>query len=205
MAITSIKTGSSFTNLKKYNDFLAGNAAYIPSDYESIVTANGTGSASSITFSNIPQTYQHLQLRVTARTTFANNTDTMYAYNFNNSTSSTNSAVHFLYSNGSSALANSATGNFSSIIGYVPANSALANTYGIAVIDFLDYSNTNKNKTIRGSWGWDDNGNTVQDTYFGLLSALPVAVGTNAITTMTIVFNGNITSASSFALYGIKG
>jgi hypothetical protein len=28
MAITSIKTGSSFTNLIKYNDFLAGNAAY---------------------------------------------------------------------------------------------------------------------------------------------------------------------------------
>ena len=30
MAITSIKTGSSFTNLIKHENFLAGNAAYIP-------------------------------------------------------------------------------------------------------------------------------------------------------------------------------
>ena len=50
MAITSIKTGSSFTNLIKYNDFLAGNTAYNPippNSYESIatVTVGSGGSA----------------------------------------------------------------------------------------------------------------------------------------------------------------
>lgn len=199
MTVISIK------NKNESNSLLVGNEPFELGDYVPIATANGTGSASSVTFSNIPQTYQHLQLRVTARTSVANTTDTMYIYNYNGSTSSTNSAVHFLYGNSGSALANNATGNFSSIVGYVTGNNALANAYGVVVTDFLDYSNTNKNKTIRSMWGWDDNGNTSQDTYIGIASALPVALGTGAITQMTIVFNGNITTASSFALYGIKG
>jgi len=151
---------------------LIGSYASELGDYEPIASANGTGSSSLITFSNIPQTYQHLQLRVTARTTFANTTDTMYIYNYDGSSSSTNSAVHFLYGNSGYALANNTTGNFSSIIGYVTANNALANAYGVVITDFLDYSNVNKNKTIRSTWGWDDNGNTSQDTYIGIGSSI---------------------------------
>jgi len=64
MAITSIKTGSSFTNLVKYNDFLGPNSAYIPTSYESIASATGTGSSNTITLSSIPSTYKHLQLRI---------------------------------------------------------------------------------------------------------------------------------------------
>jgi len=175
-------------------------------DYQSIATANGTGSSSSITFSNIPQTYQHLQLRVMSRTTFGAVSDTMYAYNFNNSTASTNSATHLVYGDGATAaLATNSTGNYSAILGYTTGANAISNTYGVAVVDFLDYSNTNKNKTIRSLFGWNDNGTTSQATFVGLQSVLPVALGTGAITSMTVLFNGNITSASSFALYGIKG
>jgi len=203
--IYKMSNAGGMSTVTRYTDMLAGNATFIPSSYESIASLNGTGSASSVTFSSIPQTYKHLQLRVIARTTYANNTDTMYAYNFNNSGSSTNSAIHTLYGNGSSALTSASTGNFSSILGYVTGNTALANTYGVAVVDFLDYADTNKNKTIRSLFGWDDNGNTAIDTYVGLQSAFPVALGTGAITTLTVVFNGNITTASSFALYGIKG
>ena len=174
-------------------------------DFVSIATANGTGSSSSITFSNIPQTYQHLQLRVTSRTAFGAVNDTMYAYNFNGSTSSTNSSTHLLYGESSSALASNSTGNFSTIIGYTTGANAISNSYGVAVVDFLDYSNTNKNKTIRSIFGWGDNGTTSQATFLGLQSSLPVALGTGAITQMTVLFNGNIASGSSFALYGIKG
>lgn len=200
MAVISIK------NKIKSGSLLAGNEFFELGDYESIATANGTGSSSSITFSNIPQTYQHLQLRVTSRTTFGAVVDTMYAYNFNGSTASTNSATHLLYGNGTSpALNGSATGNYSAILAYTTGANALSNSYGTAVIDFLDYSNTNKNKTIRGIFGWDDNGATSQATYLGIQSALPVALGTGAITQMTVLFNGDITTPSSFALYGIKG
>lgn len=199
MAVISIK------NKLKSGSLLVGNEAYFSSAFVSIATANGTGSASAVTFSNIPQTYKHLQLRVTSRTTLGAVVDTMYAYNFNGSTASTNSATHLLYGNGSSALASNSTGNYSAILGYTTGANALSNSYGTAVIDFLDYSNTNKNKTIRSLFGWDDNGATSQATYVGLQSALPVALGTGAITEMTILFNGNITTASSFALYGIKG
>ena len=63
MAVTSVKTGSSFTNLTKYNDFLGPNSAYIPTSFDSIASATGTGSSGTITFSSIPQTYKHLQIR----------------------------------------------------------------------------------------------------------------------------------------------
>jgi hypothetical protein len=199
MAVISIK------NKIKSGSLLAGNEFFELGDYEPIATVNGTGSASTITFSNIPQTYQHLQLRATSRTAYSAVSDTMYAYNFNGSTASTNSATHILYGSGTSvALATSATGNYSSIIGYTTGGNALSNAYGAAVIDFLDYSNTNKNKTIRGFFGWDDN-TTSQATFVGITSSFPVALGTGAITEMTIVFNGNVTTASRFALYGIKG
>jgi hypothetical protein len=174
-------------------------------DFESIATATGTGSSSSVTFTSIPQTYKHLQLRVFVRTAYGSSVDTMYAYNFDGSGATTNSANHLLYGSSSQALASAGTATYSSIVGYVPANSALANAYGTAVVDFLDYSDTNKNKTIRSLFGWDDNGTTGTSTYVGLASALPVALGTTAITNLTILFNGNISSASKFALYGIKG
>ena len=52
MAITSIKTGSSFTNLQKYNDFLGPNPAFIPKP----VVTGGT-LASDATYSDRPSLF----------------------------------------------------------------------------------------------------------------------------------------------------
>jgi hypothetical protein len=38
--------------------------------YESIATVTATGTESTITFSSIPSTYQHLQIRALSRDTF---------------------------------------------------------------------------------------------------------------------------------------
>lgn len=175
------------------------------SSYDSIATANGTGSASSVTFSNIPQTYKHLQVRCFVRTAYAASQDTFYMYNYDNQGSLTNSAYHYLYGTGVNAMATGGTGNTSSVGGFVPGNTALANTYGIVIVDILDYSNNNKNKTVRSLMGWDDNGTTTSgNVNVGLFSNLPVALGTTAVSGLTILFNGNITTNSKFALYGIR-
>lgn len=169
--------------------------------FDSIQTVNGTGSSAIVTFTNIPQTYTHLQVRGLIRTTFSATSDTLYAYNFNNNTNSTNSAYHFLVGNGSSAVFASGTSSFSAPLGYVPANSANANVYGVFVFDILDYTNTNKLKTLKTLFGWENNVNGE----VGLTSGLPVTLpGTGAVTSLSFATNGNITALSTFALYGIK-
>lgn len=172
-------------------------------DYESIATAYGTGSSASITFSSIPQTFTHLQIRWVIRSLNAS-FDTVYAYNFNNDTNSTGSAGHVLSGDGASISSTNYTGSFSTILGYAPATPQLSNSVAVGITDILDYTNTNKLKTIRGVSGWDGNGGGAGNTYF--LSALPVTrPGTGAVTSLTIVCNGNISTTSSVALYGIKG
>ena len=91
MAITSIKTGSSFTNLVKYNDFLGANSAYIPSSYESIASATGTGSSKTITFSSIPSTYASLQIRINGFTSSSDNWNIRI-----NGDSGTNYTTHYI-------------------------------------------------------------------------------------------------------------
>jgi len=165
-----------------------------------IASVNGTGSATSVTFSSIPQTFTHLQIRGFIRTAYASAFDTIYAYNYNNNTGSTGSAYHLLYGDGSSVAAGSGTGSFSTPLGYCPGNSATANVYGVMVFDILDYTNTNKNKTTRTLFGYDNNGSG----QVGLTSGLPLTLpGTAAVTSLSLVFNGNITTASRFDLYGI--
>ena len=71
--ITRLKLSTIEQGLPKYRSMLAGNAAYVPSSYESIASATGTGSSGTITFSSIPSTYQSLQLRVSCINTTGDN------------------------------------------------------------------------------------------------------------------------------------
>jgi hypothetical protein len=124
----------------------------------------------------------------------------MYAYNYNNNTNSTGSAFHFLIGDGATAQTSAGTGSYSTAFGYCPGASAPANVYGSFVMDILDYTNTNKNKTIRTLFGHDNSGNG----WVGLTSGLPLTLpGTGAVTSLSFVFNGNITALSRFDIYGV--
>jgi hypothetical protein len=167
--------------------------------YESIASANGTGSSGIITFSSIPQTYKHLQVRAILRGTAsatANGTDMRY-----NSDSGANYTLHRLIGDGSSASADGYTGRTGAWLGLETDASAAANTYAACVTDILDYTNTNKYKTSRSMGAYDLNGSG----QINFASAL--WLNTAAITSITITAasSGNWTTASSFALYGIKG
>jgi hypothetical protein len=190
MAITSIKTGSSFTNLTKYNDFLAGNAAYSPTAYESIATVTvGSGGSSSVTFSSIPTTYQHLQIRVLIGGSFAGGDVLCW---FNNDTTNANYYRHFIYGQGSSVTASSGTTG-----GVIPGY--IVNVGGF-VQDILDYKNTNKFKTARSLWGYDANGSGFVGLYSGLWN------NTSAINRIDFVpVSGTFPQYSKFGLFGIKG
>ena len=199
MAITSVKTGSSFTNLKKYDSMLAGNAAYDPSTFFLIQRTAGTGSSASVTFSSIPSTYTHLQIRIMARDNRASNFHSNINMTFNSDTAA-NYAQHYLLGNGSTASAAGYTNQTEAFAIRCTGASAPANTFGVGVIDILDYANTNKFKTVRSLNGNDQNG--VGEIY--LYSDLWRS--TSAIT--SIVLNPVTTPIqqySTFALYGMKG
>ena len=198
MAITKIKGTSSFTNLTKYDSFLAGNAAYSPVAFESIASATGTGSSGTITFSSIPSTYTSLQIRGIMRTDGGTTANIIL-----NGDTGSNYASHQLYGDGTAAgaggVASSTSITNGGILGY--GSAAAANLVGVFILDIHDYASTTRNKTTRIFTGRDDNSTA---TFLRLGSGLWMS--TAAVTSVSIVAaSGNFTNQTSFALYGIKG
>ncbi len=202
MAITSVKTGSSFTNLQKYNYFLGPNPAYDPSATFLIQRIAGTGSSGTITFSSIPSTYQHLQLRWIARDTSATASFESILIRYNGVTS-TSYGYHYIEANGSTVSA-AGTGftDTSWNLGNAMARGGLtAGIMGVGIIDIHDYASTTKLKTSRAIVGGDRN---AANGYIELYSSL--FNSTSALSSITLTSGGsNYATTTSFALYGMKG
>lgn len=200
MAVTRINYGSSFTNLVKSDSFLDGNSPYNPSSFESIATVTvGAGGSSSISFTSIPSTYTHLQVRMIFRDTRAAVGD--YASLQFNSDTGSNYALHLLSGSGASAASAGYASQTSIDISRVAGSSASSNVFGAAVLDILNYANTNKYKTTRSLGGVDNNGSGEIVLNSGLW------MSTSAVSTITIkaqAGSANFSQYSSFALYGVK-
>ena len=196
--------GSFATSRTLYKSALAGNAVFVPNyavgAYDSIATFSGTGSSGTITFSSIPSTYTHLQLRVLLRGTASNTSDGWNA-RFNSDTGANYDGGHILYGTGSAAGAFHVGASTTYMQpGDIVGASATASMFATAITDILDYTNTNKNTTIRTLYGFDLNGSGTVALSSGLW------MNTAAITTITLTTNsGSFATNSSFALYGIKG
>jgi hypothetical protein len=79
------------------------------------------------------------------------------------------------------------------------AGISAAPIFRASVLDILDYSNTNKYKTLRALDAGDSNGSGNMEILSNLW------MNTAAITSITLTLDsGNFTQYSSFALYGIK-
>ncbi|NBT49322.1 MAG: hypothetical protein EBT07_16175 [Actinobacteria bacterium] len=182
---------------------MAGNPAVTFSSYESIATVTvGSGGSSTVTFSSIPSTYSHLQVRFIGRSSnTGTGTDNLHIRI--NSDSGSNYAEH--YFSGTGAITD--YGTQTSITNLVlreglPRNGNSASIFSAGVIDLLDYTSTNKNKTIRSLWGHDRNGAGMVGFGSGLYFATPAAIST---LTFTVESSYNFVEYSKFALYGIKG
>lgn len=173
--------------------------------YESIATVTvGSGGSSSITFSSIPSTYQHLQVRGIARGS-AGGSDRDALNIMFNSDNASNYLGHFLTGTGAtvSAAAITGTNGSNNQIGgsssYADGGTA-SSIFGAGVIDILDYTNSNKYKTVRTLSGQDQNGGNGRIVFnSGLWQS------TSAINSIVLTMSSNFAQYSSFALYGIKG
>jgi len=174
--------------------------------YDSIATVTvGSGGSSTITFSSIPSTYKHLQIRLIGRTSRSAANSDQINIRFNSDSGANYSTNHYLEGNGSAAGAGTAGTSGTQMVVYrLTADGApsLANAFGAYIVDILDYSDTNKYKTLRSLGAQDQN--TIGGALF-YVSALWMS--TSAVNSITITPNVGplFNEYSQFALYGIKG
>ncbi len=179
--------------------------AFINLSYDSISTTTVTSDTSSVTFSSIPATYKHLQIRFIARNN--RGTSTLDGIGIKaNGDGGNNYANQRMYGAGANVVGAGEIGSVGGriSIGLMPAaTGAQANAFGAGIVDILDYADTNKYKTIRSLAGYDDNTEAVgaAGLFYGLW------LSSAAITSLTIVSTDGtgLKQYSSFALYGIKG
>lgn len=164
--------------------------------YESIATINiGTGGSSGASFTSIPQGYKHLQVRFIGKIGSATGAPSIY---FNGVSSGTSYSWHEIRGDGSSVAAYSSTSAPYLSDTVSPSTVYNNSNFTAGIIDILDYSNTNKNKTLRQLVGVDNNGSGVIELFSGQY------MSTSAITQLDL-FNGYTWQQyTSIALYGIK-
>ncbi len=170
-----------------------------PNSYESIATS--TPSGTDVTFTSIPQTYKHLQIRVLSRTTRNDAAVDGLYLRFNGDTAS-NYSYHFgINGLGSGTPTSSGSANVATMVMTFSGADAqtTANVFTAYVIDILDYTNTSKYKTVRSLNGYDANGSG------SVMLSSANWRNTNSVTSIRLFAEGNFVSGSHFALYGIKG
>ena len=168
--------------------------------YELISTAYGTGASNTITFSSIPSTYKHLQIRWVARTTnAANATEIRYRLNGD---SGSNYWSHALVGNGSTVTSTSSTALSAHMSQtFNVSASSTADSFGAGIIDLLDYASTTKNKTVKTFAGYATTANDVRLSSGVWNSTAAV----NSFTLTNASSTSYFTTTSRFSLYGIKG
>jgi len=175
----------------------SGISGHLGGNYTSIATITPT-TGTTITFSSIPNTYTHLQLRVISRDT-RSAASNGYVFQINGDSGS-NYTYHDIYGNGSSATADGAANQTFGNAGYNASASSTSGIFAPAIYDFVDYANTNKYKTYRWLGAYEANGSGT--IVFGSV----LWMNTNAINQITITSgaSANFVAGTSFALYGIK-
>lgn len=166
--------------------------------YDALATVTApSGGAATVQFNGIPSGYKHLQIRMTTRASSASTSDNV-SLQFNSDTGS-NYSWHYMYGAGSGTPTSAGSAPTSNIFALQTTGStAAASTFGVAIIDLLDYSSTTINKTIRSLNGYDLNGSGYVFFQSGNWR------NTSAISSITFGSTSGFAQYSSIALYGVK-
>ena len=179
-------------------------AFIVQNSYESIATVNVSSAVSSVSFTSIPSTYSHLQIRCLTRLSGTGSDQTAFWIQLNSDTGN-NYTYHGLRGDGATASSYGAAGQSATVLGYQPEGGYTSGIFAPYVIDILEYTNSNKFKTVRSLGGYDTNNTGTEKGVIGTFSGLWQSGST--ITSITLFGSSprNIVQYSSFALYGIKG
>ena len=192
-------TKSTINNWTKYSSMMAGSLPIpLPTDFQLISSQFLSATTSSVTFSSIPSTYQHLQLRITARM----NTGTWAGLNVNiNSDTGTNYSKHKLARNGSSVMSQGVSPDTTfDFATPMPGASSASGMYGAYVLDISDYAKTTKNKTLKMLSGNTDITNA--NAIVSLASSVWLSTAAINSVTFTVAGSNFFIAGSRFSLYG---
>lgn len=187
MSTSRLSTLSLKNGLPKSNNIWDGTTGF----FESIATVSvDTSAPADVNFTSIPSGYTHLQLRLNIRSG-ATYTEII----FNDDTAG-NYTYHQVEANGSTTSA-AAGANQNQI--YALQIGASTTHPGVAIIDILDYKNTDKFKTVKIFSGVDTNGGGNIYYRSGLWRS------TSAISSLKIkAVSSTYSQYSHIALYGIR-
>lgn len=213
MAISRFSTSTVAQGLPKYQKLWDGTSTYSPSSYYSIATATVTsGGTGSITFSSIPQTFKHLQVRISTRAIAAGD----YTYGtFRVGNTSVDTGYNYWY-HGLSGIGTTATpigaasgsNNYANYALSMPGDAMSSNLFGTAVLDIYDYTSTGAFKTMKSIFGYSNNDGGSSDTMKGRAGInTSIWRNTSAIDTLNFADSGgyNFAQYTTISLYGIKG
>lgn len=169
--------------------------------YELISTVMGNGSSSTITFSSIPATYKHLQIRGIMKQAGGGRNDATTMWIRLNGDTSSAYAWHFMRANGTGIFAGAGSTSPQIINGYTPGSSQPG--FGPIIIDILDYANTSKTKTLRTTSGSETNDTNFNRVAFesGLWNNTSALTSISLIESLSLGFS----TTTRFSLYGIRG
>lgn len=203
MAVSRLSQTTLQNAFQKYNNLWDGLSAVGSMDHISSTVLTST--ANDVTFSSIPQTYSHLQLRIFAKTgrTGANYSNGWMQFNGDTTTAYT---YHTMEGDARPYIS---VGGEATVSGIYFARcpgigSQSTSIFGYSVIDIFDYTNTNKNKTTKTLHGYENNLGS------GSLGGIPslnsgVWRNTSAISSIRIYTTDTPWQINShFALYGVK-
>jgi len=163
----------------------------MPNTLIPIQTYTLTSSTASVTFSNIPQNYTDLKLRVSAR---QDNADNNLIFKPNGATTSITTKL--LTGDGASVATNAPTTPY----GLVGQTGFTASTFGSAEWTIPNYTSANYK-----SWSVDEcNENNGSTSYLRLQAGLWSSTAAITSITLTAGSSGNFVSGSTFTLYGVS-
>jgi hypothetical protein len=192
---TSVTYQVNAINDRGFSASTSSSAITTANSYASIATIAATsGAVSNFTFTNIPQGYKHLQLRLFYKCTGGNSVEEGYL-SFNGAGSNMN--AHQLYSTGSSVVAAGNQYNTVMLVTRIPGGTSLANAFGAGIVDILDYASTTKYKTAKFIGGYDLNGSGQVYLSGGIWNDFA------PVTSVTFRSNNSFAQYSHAALYGI--
>lgn len=154
--------------------------------YTALATFTATGGETSVTFSSIPASYRDLIMVVDGTA----NINTSLNMRFNSDSGSNYSYVYAYGDGSTNTLSGAASGT--SIVQVFLFSNPTNN-----IIQIMDYSATDKHKTVLSRWNTPAN---------SLQMSAERWANTDAINTITLAFGSGRTpnSGSTFSLYGIE-
>jgi hypothetical protein len=177
----------------------------VTGSYESIATIDA-GGQNQVSFTSIPQTFQHLQIRIRGRSNlnFSSYPETAFIMRINGG--SIRGAIYtwgFLGAKKFTVSPYSTTGQQELQFYPLPSANIESNVFGVGIVDIFDYANTNKNKTYKVLMGTNDGTPRLNRNInmYGALQQENSAISSIYITTD---YNFSFATGTHFALYGIK-